>query len=72
MNQTDHNIFKGHLRHARGGSKRAERTIEKTGADGERIGKIKDGGNIYLIEILFLYFTQITITILYFLFFRMF
>lgn len=72
MNQKDHNIFKGHLRHARGGSKRAERTIEKTGADGERIGKIKDGGNIYLIEILFLYFTQITITILYFLFFRMF
>ena len=64
MNQKDHNIFKGHLRHARGGSKRAERTIEKTGADGERIGKIKDGGNIYLIEILFLYFTQITITIL--------
>ena len=72
MNQKDHNIFKGHLRHARGGSKRAERTIEKTGADGERIGKIKDGGNIYLIEILFLYFTQITITILYFFFFRMF
>ena len=58
MNQKDHNIFKGHLRHARGGSKRAKRTIEKTGADGERIGKSKDGGNIYLIEIFFVYFTH--------------